>query len=71
MVDDRIMHGKSPVDDQAQKKLIEAEVQEQQNPYKTPPSNLTSIDKSVDAGSRPTRLLTTEPLQGARDTVEL
>lgn len=71
MVDDRLMHGKSPMRDPAQKRLIEAEVQEQQNPYKTPPSNLTSIDKAVDAGSRPARLHMTEPLQGATDSFEV
>ncbi len=67
MVDDRLMHGKSPLRDPAQKRLVEAEVQEQQNPYKTPPSNLTRNERTGAVDSRPTRLMTTEPLQSATD----
>lgn len=63
VVEDARLQGKSPVDDPAQRRLVERELEEQQNPYKTPPNKLTTIDKAVDAGSRPVRLHTTELLQ--------
>lgn len=42
---DAVMHGKSPLADPAQQRLVEAEQLEQQNPMKTPPNKYTRAAK--------------------------
>ncbi|BDG59337.1 hypothetical protein [Caldinitratiruptor microaerophilus] len=64
---DRVAHGKSPVRDPVQRRLVEKEVEEQQNPYKTAPNRLGSVDKAVDAGSRPHELHVGELKEGTDD----
>lgn len=65
--EDRVTRGKSPQEDPVQRRLVEHEVGEQQNPYKTAPNRYGTIDKAVDAGSRPHELHTRELKRGTGD----
>lgn len=64
---DRVTRGKSPVRDPVERRLVEKEAEEQQNPYKTAPNRLGSVDKAVDAGSRPHELHVGELKEGTDD----